>query len=176
MTMNPMLLEELLFDLAITQDLVGPDVRGRLRTMSKEIPELSKIKPQEVEARVNNMRAVWAAARPVERSAIRLAALESGLRGRLQEAILNLELKHPGDIRDACKAAQALQANPRPEELEEALGYLAEAGVNIDALRKECYALYPEDCDDEVEPVPAVIAEPDNSRLDGSPNTSGVLL
>lgn len=173
--MNTLLFDELLYRLAIEEDLVAADVKARLRTLSREEPGLADyLKPQQqrlsngqvlsigIEDRADNMRKVWAEARPVERAAIRLSALEQGLRGRLIEALLELNLTAPGDVRDAVKQAQALQANQHPAVLTEALDFLRDAkyvpatGPTLADLKAEAEALYPPDPEDEDEtPVPS---------------------
>ena len=167
--MNAMQFDELMFKLAIEEDMTGVDAKTRLRVMARTddsiTPFLKNTQQRQpngqivnvgIEERLDNMREVWAGAAPIERGAIRLSAREQGLRGRLIEALLHLDLSAPGDIRDALSMSQKLQQNPHPMALTEAIDFLVLAGFNVEDLRAEQLALYPEDDDDETPEAPAL--------------------
>lgn len=162
--MNRMQFDELVYQMAIVEDLVSTEVHGRLRAMSRDDATLNEfLKPVQTQGgpvslaqRVDMMRKVWAEASPVERGIMRLTALESGLRGRLADALLHLDLSAPGDLRDAMKQAQDVGGNSHPTALVEAIGFLRDAGVDVAAFEADQLALYPVDPDDvEVANAPA---------------------
>lgn len=154
--MNNMRFDALLFRLAIDENLVSTEVTGRIREMQRDNEAMKRFKPNDhagedgrpvygYVSRVDHMRKQWDVALPVEKAAIRLAALESDLRGELQDALLNLELSAPGDIRDATKQAQALSQNPHPGALREATEFIRDAGGDTTDYDARIDALYPPD-------------------------------
>lgn len=167
--MNRMQFDELVYQLAIVEDLVSSDVHGRLRTLSRDDATLNEfLKPIPTQngaislaQRVDMMRKVWSEASPVERGIMRLTALESGLRGRLADALLHLELSAPGDLRDAMKQAQDVGGNNHPNALVEAIAFLRDAGYDpekLAAFEATRLELYPPDPDDIEPPAPEVVS------------------
>lgn len=159
--MNPLLFDELLYKLAIAEDLVSADVLSRVRKLAKDDPSLleyTKAVPNRAgqlvsfETRVDAMRHQYSLARKLEKFVLELGARESGLRGRLQEALLDCTVLEPGNVRDAVRYAQALGQNPQPGAIAEALDLLKEFGPAAhEPLFAEFLALYPPDPDDERE-------------------------
>lgn len=93
----------------------------------------------------------WTEARPVERALLRLNKTEYKLRQDLMNAILNLELTDPRDLRDAAKEAQGIMQVDQPQQIASAIDFLEEAGAPVGGFRQVYADLYPEDPDEDEE-------------------------
>lgn len=154
--MNALQLNATIFDLAVNQDLVSTDVVQHLRKLMRTDQTLKHIDFNKIEKAADTIREAYFSSAPLAQAQMKLDAAEGMLRGDIQDAVLNLKLTNPRDVRDALTESEKIATNRLEAAIREVLDYLETAGLDVTALRSRFSELYPAADDDDDQPVTGV--------------------
>lgn len=110
---------------------------------------VDSVSPKLLQDMIKKCQEEWNQPKPLNKAYQVLHYSELALRGDLQEALTELDLTDPGDIRDAVKQAVAIASREEwgaaglPKDLDDAIGFLKEAGVDVSSYTARLEQLYP---------------------------------
>ena len=110
---------------------------------------VDSVSPKPLQDMIKKCQEEWSQPKALNKAYQVLHYSELSLRGDLQEALTDLDLTEPNDIRDAVKQAVAIASREEwgaagvPHDLDSAIGFLETAGQDVTSYKARLEQLYP---------------------------------